>query len=198
MASAYELNTPSGPAIQSKYGPVLLADLFDADTERGILTWRHRPIGMFVNKRAFAIWNARFPEKSALDADNGSGYKSGRIFGRRARAHRVLFAMSQGHWPPNQIDHINGMKYDNRAENLRAVSLMENNRNVALPKNNASGIMGVRWNKLTKKWQAEIGSAGKSIHLGSFADLAEATAVRKAAELAYGFHANHGRAAPAT
>ena len=132
----------------------------------------------------------------------GGGY---RVIPIRAKNLRRDYATSRlawfyvyGTWPTHQIDHINGMKYDNRAENLRAVSLMENNRNVALPKNNASGIMGVRWNKLTKKWQAQIGSAGKSIHLGSFADLAEATAVRKAAELAYGFHANHGRAAPAT
>lgn len=192
---AFEINTPSGPAVKSPYGPILLSDLFDPDIDRGILKWKARPVELFSSKNAFAAWNARYAGKVALSAGDNRGYCVGAIFDRTTKAHRVIFAIHNGHWPTAHIDHLNGVRSDNRAENLRDVSRAENNRNTAVPKNNTSGVMGVLWDKQKQKWRARIISAGKQTHIGYFPDLESATAARKTAELTYGYHENHGRSA---
>lgn len=57
----------------------------------------------------------------------------------------------------------------------------------------SSGITGVYWCEETNKWRARIQVNGKKIGLGSFARIEDAAAARKAAEVKYVFHANHGR-----
>lgn len=59
--------------------------------------------------------------------------------------------------------------------------------------NNTSGCTGVHWHRRLKKWQAAIGVARKNIHLGYYADKADAIAARQAANIKYGFHQNNGR-----
>ncbi len=60
-----------------------------------------------------------------------SGYITVLVNGRRYLAHRVIWLMLYGEWPPEQIDHINRIRHDNRAVNLRAVSHAENMGNLA-------------------------------------------------------------------
>ena len=59
--------------------------------------------------------------------------------------HHAVWAVCKGRWPEQQIDHINGIKQDNRIENLREVSGSENMRNIVyLWKPNArTGLPGV-------------------------------------------------------
>jgi len=52
---------------------------------------------------------------------------------------------------------------------------------------------GVQWNKAHAAWHVRIGVGGKYKHLGYFKDFNEAVAVRKEAEVHYGYHENHGR-----
>lgn len=126
---------------------------------------------------------------------NASGYLVVQFCGRLLYAHRIAWALHFGKWPPGKIDHKNGRRADNRIENLRAVTDGENARNMAMPKINTSGRIGVKWHKAGKKWQAAIHHAGRHIHLGLFAGFDEACAARAAAEQQYGFHPNHGRQA---
>lgn len=93
----------------------------------------------------------------------------------------------------NAIDHINGIKDDNRIANLRQVSDEENARNKKRHFRNKSGVMGVTWSKADKKWRVRIGVSGKYKCLGSFHSLEEAISVRKKAEHDLGYHENHGR-----
>lgn len=92
-----------------------------------------------------------------------------------------------------EIDHINGVKHDNRAINLRKVKRTENQKNHPIRRNNTSGVTGVTFEKRTNKWDARIVVDGVSVFLGAFTTLAEAASARKAAEAGYGFHENHGR-----
>lgn len=130
----------------------------------------------------------------ALATINAHGYRVGGIFGKTYAAHRVIWVLVYGEWPSN-IDHINGVKTDNRIENLRDVPQKQNARNCAISKNNKSGVMGVYWQKNRQTWNACIKVSSKTIHLGAFLDKADAVAARKLAEIEHDFHSNHGRAA---
>lgn len=84
------------------------------------------------------------------------------------------------------VDHIiTENKNDNRKQNLRLTTKKENNINRKMMSNNKSGVIGVHWDKRVKKWKAAIGLNRKTIVLGYYEDINEATRVRKEAEIKY-------------
>lgn len=105
-------------------------------------------------------------------------------------SHLAVLYMT-GAMPPDKVDHKNGIRNDNRWDNLRLADDSENARNRAIPSTNSSGVMGVRWE--ANKYRAQITFEGVKHHLGMFDTLQEAVAARKEAEARYGFHPNHGR-----
>ncbi len=124
-----------------------------------------------------------------------TGYHTIKIAGKSYQAHRLVWLYMVGKWPTNSIDHINGIKTDNRFSNLRDVSHQENHKNQRTHSNNTSGFTGVFWHKGANKWGAQIRVSGKGLYLGLFEELEDAITARKAANLKYGFHINHGRKA---
>lgn len=76
-----------------------------------------------------------------------------------------------GHFPENDVDHINRRPSDNRWCNLRPASRSENNLNSKLSARNSSGHRGVQWFARDKKWQAFGKLNGSAVHLGYFDDL---------------------------
>lgn len=137
-------------------------------------------------------WRTRWVGKEAFTSVGGSGYFQGWIGGALHTAHRVAWAIHHGKWPTDQIDHINGVKTDNRITNLREVSNQQNQQNATMRKNNTSGVTGVYWYKDGKKWHAQIRVGKKRMHLGYFDTLEEAAAVRKQADVQYGYSERHG------
>ena len=81
-------------------------------------------------------------------AVNSRGYVQThvRIGGKipNVKMYQIVWVLAHGHWP-TQIDHINGVKTDNRIENLREVSQSSNNYNQLLAwlPNKDSGLPGV-------------------------------------------------------
>jgi hypothetical protein len=61
------------------------------------------------------------------------GYIRITIDGNAYAAHRVVWFLIQGSWPDGSIDHINGIRSDNRVENLRDVSRAVNQQNRTRP-----------------------------------------------------------------
>lgn len=171
----------------------VLRQLLTYDPETGVLTWQSRPREMFLSEVSWKRWNTRYARKAALRTADGHGYYVGAVFHKQYISHRVIWAMAYGEWP-DKIDHINGVKTDNRIANLRSVTQAENLRNAALRSDNKSGVSGVHWQENLGKWRAEITVDGVNIHLGRFASFQEACAVRSAASVKHGFHPNHGRA----
>jgi hypothetical protein len=98
-----------------------------------------------------------------------------------------------GELPEDQIDHINGIRDDNRFSNLRCVSAQGNARNQAKAKNNTSGQIGVSFKNRSKQWYATIMVDGKNLHLGSSKNKEEAIMLRLSAEQRYGYHKGHGK-----
>lgn len=171
-----------------------LPQMMKADFATGKLFWLRRPSDMFKTERDASAWNTRYAGTQALTTINKDGYYVGHIRNRKYLAHRVIWALFHGRWP-NQIDHINGDRLDNRIENLRSVSVSENARNHKRSVVNATGVTGVCWNERLGMWHARISHEGRDKHLGYFHEFEDAVARRKAAEVEYGFHPNHGRAA---
>lgn len=124
---------------------------------------------------------------------NASGYVVANIFQKKRYMHRMAWLYTYGELPACEIDHINGVRSDNRIENLRDVSRKDNQRNVCRPSNNTSGVTGVSWSKVANKWWAQIVINQKVVHIGLFTCKDKAIKARKEAEAKYGFHPNHGR-----
>lgn len=113
------------------------------------------------------------------------GYRCIRIEPRRYKAHRLVWLYVTGAWPKDQLDHINGVRTDNRVSNLREATRIENNRNSKFYANNTSGFRCVRWVARAKKWEAYIGFRGRHTYLGLFPTPEEASAAYEAARVRY-------------
>ena len=83
-------------------------------------------------------------------------------------AHRLAWLYVYGEFPVNFIDHINGIKDDNRIKNLRGATYQQNSFNRDGCKNKTSLFKGVSWSKASKKWKANATLKGKSYYLGLF------------------------------
>lgn len=164
---------------------------YDPDT--GVFTWQPRDHSHFKTPGSSKVWHARFSGKNAGHSDDG--YIRIKLLGKNHLAHRLAFLCMTGEFPPHEVDHISGVRNDNRWTNLRAVTGSENNKNTKIRADNTSGILGVYWHKASSKWQASIGVDGRFIHLGLFNNIEEAADARKLANKKHGFHQNHGRAA---
>ncbi len=170
----------------------LLLELLSYNPETGELIWKKRASAMFNETRQTrdhnaAIWNGRYAGKTATSIAV-TGYRETSIFAVKVSAHRLIWMMVHGEWPQN-IDHINGDRTDNRIANLRNVSTEENNRNLSRRVTNKSGCTGVYWVSSHGKWRASIGTR----IIGMFLSKEAAIAARKAAEVSEGYHQNHGR-----
>ena len=64
--------------------------------------------------------------KGSLDKD---GYLIIKIKGKQYKAHRLVYAYHHGKFPAKEIDHINRVRTDNRIENLRECTRIENIKN---------------------------------------------------------------------
>lgn len=83
-----------------------------------------------------------------------SGYIRIVIDGKSYAGHRLAWFYAYGVWPLNEIHHLNHIKTDNRIENLKDVTHLENviHRNISPGK---SGLIGV-FQKLNGKWAFRI------------------------------------------
>lgn len=70
-------------------------------------------------------------------------------------------------WP--LTDHINHNGLDNQRANLRPATDAENRHNSRPVVGTSSQFKGVTWHRGVRKWQAQIGAAGKCRYLGCFA-----------------------------
>lgn len=161
------------------------------DPEAGKLFWRARSADDFTTsdprgaRWVAAQCNAQYAGKEAFTATDTDGYHNGKIDGVKYQAHRVIWKLLTGD-DPDQIDHRNGIKGDNRFENLRDCSNEQNCRNYEKPRG-SSKYRGVCWVKRDQKWAASIsaGSAGKK-SLGHYGD--ERTAALAYDDAARKFH----------
>lgn len=73
-----------------------------------------------------------------------------------------------GDMPKEKIDHVNGIKDDNRISNIRIATGTENLANIGPKKDNTSGTKNVHWCNSKRRWIAKIKKNGKTRQIGSF------------------------------
>ena len=145
--------------------PLLTAErareLLDYDPETGFFTWRAARGGKYKGSRA--------------GGKGHHGYVVISIEGKVYYAHRIAWLITNGSWPPDDIDHVNGVNNDNRITNLRAVSHYVNQQNQRRPTaKNTSGFLGVSWDSSRESFAARIKSQGKLLYLGRYTNPDEA------------------------
>lgn len=166
-------------------------EFFEYDPISGSLKFKERNAKWFKSERACRAWNSALAGKE-VGCYDGKGYKRTQILGKKTFVHRICWIILNG-WTESEIDHINGVRDDNRAINLRLADRGINRMNQGIPRNNKSGFLGVSWAKHNKKWLASISIKGKKINLGYFDLKSDAIKAREAANIKYGYHNNHGK-----
>ena len=136
----------------SKLDSTRLRELLDYKPETGVFTW-------LVNRSTTKAGSV------AGHINKAMGYYKLRIDGKIYWAHRVAWLYAYGKWPENQIDHINGIRHDNRIANIRSVTHSQNMQNLTKARSE-SGLIGA-W-KQNGKWSSRIRVNGKEIKLGYF------------------------------
>lgn len=78
--------------------------------------------------------------------------------------HRQIMGDPEGF----EVDHINGIPWDCRRENLRVVTRAQNAQNQRVRDNESSRFRGVWWQPARGHWVARVGLDGRTHYLGSF------------------------------
>lgn len=145
--------------------------LFSYDPDTGAIHWIAKGKGMIKKKAAGTLLH--------------SGYLGICVGSKRWQAHRIAWALHNDQWPKDQIDHINGIKTDNRICNLREATNSQNGKNLKLSKANKTGIAGVCWSERYQNYRSYIKVDHKQKYLGTFKTLDEASKARHEAEDKY-------------
>ena len=138
-----------------------LREVLEYNQDTGIFTWKI----------------SRYKNKIGTIAGSFSSQKYWRIKikGEECLAHRLAWLYVHGEMPNDEIDHINGIRHDNRICNLRCATTQENQQNIKKPNaKNKSGFVGVHWCKTYQKWVAAIRINKIKKQLGRFDSAEEA------------------------
>lgn len=126
----------------------------------------------------------RTPSVLNIGTKTPEGYIRIVVIRRGYFAHRLAWMLATGAAPKGEIDHINGIRDDNRIINLRDVSHETNQRNVraARANNKSCATLGVTARK-DGRYEVRIRvGGGKRVALGSFKSLEDASGAYEAAK----------------
>jgi hypothetical protein len=129
-----------------------LKELLDYDPETGVFTWRIQRQYVHPGDKAGSV--------------SSEGYVVIGCDQRVYKAHRLAWLYVTGNEPRHQIDHINGVKNDNRLANLREATHSQNQFNTSKRVTESKLPRGVT--ESNNGYQARIGYGTKRIYLGYF------------------------------
>ena len=141
--------------MSNKYSKSILAKIFDElhyDEFSGFFIWKITRNRIHAGQRAGTI--------------DVKGYRRIRYRGDSYFAHQLAFYFVNKRFSSMQVDHINGMRDDNRISNLREATQAENSQNQGLGQRNTTGFLGVT--KLGTKFVASAKINGVCTHLGVY------------------------------
>lgn len=136
----------------------------------GIFRWKEAPP------------NQRIYEGYIAGSNGPRGYWWICLNGHQYLSHRLAVLVVKGAWPAHEVDHINGIRNNNRWVNLRECVHLQNGQNRSVSANNKSGAAGVYQTYDSNRWWAEIKVKGDRLYLGSFDEFDQAVEARRRAE----------------
>lgn len=126
-------------------------------------------------------FRSRVPQRgramgSLVGGLESNGYLKICIDGEAFRAHRLAWFYVYKEWPNGEIDHVNGVRTDNRLCNLRVVTSAQNKQNKRLAGSRSSTkTLGV-YKATNGGFRAAIGVNGRPRHIGVYKTIQEASA----------------------
>ena len=143
---------PKGESQNKEEAIKYAAKLITYDAESGHLYWN-------VNISKFIKAGRR------VGCKGSGGYRYLTMHNYRILEHRLCWWIVHNKFP-DQIDHINGVRSDNRLCNLREANNSQNNMNRPRQSNNTTGYKGVSYHKQTNRFHAVIRARGVTKSLG--------------------------------
>ncbi|MCX3078411.1 HNH endonuclease [Klebsiella michiganensis] len=142
----------------------LISKYLSYDPDSGFFTWK--------------VYRSRLARPGNVAGSlHSKGYIIIMIEGKYHFAHRLAWILVNNS-QPDEVDHINGVRSDNRISNLRNSSRRDNSLNTGLSKRNKSGVKGVSFNRRDNAWQAYASVNGKGFYLGQFKKIDDAISAR--------------------
>lgn len=129
-----------------------LREILSYDAFTGVFTWR--------------ISRGRVRAGAVAGRQHNAGYHEIRIDGTLYGAHILAFAYITGRWP-KRIDHRDGVKSNNRFDNLRRASNSQNGANRSATRRNKIGFKCVT-RRPSGRYAARIGVNRKTLYLGTY------------------------------
>ena len=130
-----------------------ISEYLQYNPETGIITW--------IKKPSYKVQIGNIAGNL-----HSLGYLQMGFKGKYYKAHRLAWFLYYGSWPTNHIDHINGIKTDNRISNLRDVTRSENLLNCKGHREKT--VKYYTYNKTKQVWIVQKRIEGKRTHLGCF------------------------------
>lgn len=139
----------------------------------------------------FTYHNSRLLRNNKNCGTTGnSGYRVISIKSTPYYEHRLVWLYHYGVWPKDRIDHINGIRDDNRIENLREATASTNGVNCDRPLG-TSRYRGVDHRKSRNRWRCRVVKDGLAVH--SSHHKTEKEAALKYNEVAVKYYKNYVR-----
>lgn len=141
-----------------------LSSIYRYDTETGILYNRklNKPTGT-THPTGYLRVRLRIGESGAR---------------RHYMVHRLAWFLVHGTWPADQIDHVNGIRGDNRLCNLREATAQQNLQSRPMHKRNQLGVKGVT--QVKGRFRAQLWNNGRFVLSKTFGTIEEASAAYQA------------------
>lgn len=144
-----------------------LKELLTYNRDTGIFTWN-------------ALTNPRMRSNGVAGYTKANGYVLIKLRGKQYLAHRLAWLCVHGAFPSGLLDHIDRDPSNNRIENLRAATPVQNGGNRTINRTNISGYRGVSYNKAARKYYGFMNIDNRNAYLGSFETPEAASAVVEA------------------
>lgn len=131
------------------------AEVLSYETDTGLFRWK--------------VSRGKCKAGQIAGTRHSEGYVQINTGGKILLAHRLAWFIVHGRLPEPMVDHRNGVRNDNRIDNLREADHSMNGQNQrSAQKGNKSGVLGVHQRKDTGKWYANIARRGESMSFGPF------------------------------
>ncbi len=159
-----------------------LREYFSYDPGTGLLTRNELPRSRFKSDLTYALHLKRDAGK-VVGSKNARGYLFAKAGGTTYPVQRIVWALFAGPIPDGYyVDHINGVRDDNRFTNLRLVTWEGSQHNAKTRKDNSLGQKHIRQIRSGRYW-VRLKHEGKQKSIGTYDTIEQAIAARDKARL---------------